>query len=410
MVMASTYMLLTGTSSFEEAGQVCQARHLQRADYRKHIHNHDELRPLPTVYFLIASALVSWVSMVAWLFASPHKIGASSTARSLDRKLGSYTFARLLANMCQLVIECRRCTSSPLVLEVGSFLGITIFFGIGIIGSNLLLHRYLLEKACAVSASVFDPVVKAAAAAELRKLRGAFILEVRVLVLLPLGQVFFVLGVRSAFLWVAGIGVAVLMLTDASFSLKVTAVFLRPILRVMVEGGGDHDVRTSTNKRLALTKYQTLFGTSIAVSFLPSFRPSFLPAMPSFLPPFFPFFFPSSLPLNTFLQIPSVKFLPSNTFRQVPSFKYLPSMPSFLPSPFLPSSFLPSILSKQYLPSHISSFKYLPSFLPSFVFLPSSILPCNPPFLLFLPPFFLPCSPSSFLPSFLPSFLTNPSL
>ena len=76
----------------------------------------------------------------------------------------------------------------------------------------------------AVAASVFDPQIKTKAESELTKLREAYALEVRLLVLLPLDQIFYILGMRQVFLWIAGFGIGVMMLADASFSFKVTQV------------------------------------------------------------------------------------------------------------------------------------------------------------------------------------------
>jgi hypothetical protein len=111
------------------------------------------------------SMVFSLFGFCSWLFCSPHMshsagssitgpaprpAGRSDTAdedSDLDRKLGSYYFLQLVANIIVASSGMFNCQSDDLVAKFCLGVNLLVWAMFSIIGTNLLSHRYLFEKA-----------------------------------------------------------------------------------------------------------------------------------------------------------------------------------------------------------------------------------------------------------------------
>jgi hypothetical protein len=92
---------------------------------------------------------------MVWLFCSPHhtrdndggnKESASAAARAvLDRQLGTYFCLRMAGNVCITAGAFVNCTSWGLAAYVLAGVNLFSFFGVSLVGTNLLAHRYLVS-------------------------------------------------------------------------------------------------------------------------------------------------------------------------------------------------------------------------------------------------------------------------
>ncbi len=101
------------------------------------------------------------------------------------------------------------------------------FYGVKIIGTNLLCHRYLLERAKIVNIRGNDNV-KHAFAKKLRNLETLFKWEIRLLAFPILGAVIGTFHSKLGFLCGA-MGTLLVFVCDTLFSVTVTYVFQEPI-------------------------------------------------------------------------------------------------------------------------------------------------------------------------------------
>ena len=96
------------------------------------------------------------------------------------------------------------------------------------------------------------------------KLNTSFKWELRTLWLGPLWVILYTVSRQAAV--VHGVLIAVYMIaTDGAFSIVVTMIFLRPISRVLREGGSNVARHSQGYRELQKTMYMTLFGSSLAV-------------------------------------------------------------------------------------------------------------------------------------------------
>jgi len=132
---------------------------------------------------------------------------------------------------------------------------------LSLFGSNVLCHRYLLEKARTVIDLVYDE--DADPADLLDCLEKSLKWEARSLWLVAVGIPLHYIYRRAA-LAVLFSGVAVAILMDIVFSVSVTMAFLRPIFRVF-QLSPNMSTQSRSYKSMMMTKWMTLVGSSIAV-------------------------------------------------------------------------------------------------------------------------------------------------
>ena len=98
----------------------------------------------------------------------------------------------------------------------------------------------------------------------LAKLEASFKWELRTLWFGPLFVIVFFFSRQVGFIILALMMVA-LIATDGAFSIVVTMIFIRPISRVLREGGRNVARHSKGRRGLQKTMYMTLFGSSLAV-------------------------------------------------------------------------------------------------------------------------------------------------
>ena len=88
--------------------------------------------------------------------------------------LGSFSFVQLLGNVFTTILAMHNCTASPSTRQLLWTGNLLMLFGISILGSNLLCHRYIAEKARVVTKhmSAFDTSGKSEQ--QLRRIDAAF--------------------------------------------------------------------------------------------------------------------------------------------------------------------------------------------------------------------------------------------
>jgi hypothetical protein len=163
-------LILTGAASFGAAREECYAKTVVRlkgnfldVDSPRYDSNWTEednfddaadRRLFPIHRFNSISTVMSLFGFGVWLFCSPHN---SDVAKDLDRTLGSYFALQWLANLLVLASSlANTCTSSTSAGTIGLLVNLFVSFSLSIIGTNLLCHRYLYEKA-RVMTKLYDP-------------------------------------------------------------------------------------------------------------------------------------------------------------------------------------------------------------------------------------------------------------
>jgi hypothetical protein len=147
-------LFATGGASFDVAREECYARTVVRflggssqydPDYEEDKFDDDATRHLfPMHLFNSVSTGVSLFGLCVWLFFSPH---TSPVEQDLDRTLGSYFALQWLANLLVTASALSMsCTISPAIYTIGKLINL-FATGLSVIGTNLLCHRYLFEKA-----------------------------------------------------------------------------------------------------------------------------------------------------------------------------------------------------------------------------------------------------------------------
>jgi hypothetical protein len=154
-------LFVTGTASFGAAGEECYAKTVVRLNakywdvdslqYDPDWNEEDNFEDsadrhlFPTHHFNSISTVVSLFGLGVWLFFGPHK---SDIAQDLDRTLGSYFALQWLANLLILAASLGiNCNASGTADAIAKFVNILVSLGLSLIGTNLLCHRYLCEKA-----------------------------------------------------------------------------------------------------------------------------------------------------------------------------------------------------------------------------------------------------------------------
>lgn len=215
---------------------------------------------LPSHYFSTFSTFVSLASFLIWLFYSPYI--ALVDAEGLDRKLGCYYAVNLVGNALMLGLYSFGCTSNQEQADIMFLIASALTFGVSIIGTNILSHRYMLEKANIMVKLINedeDPSIQ-----WLAKLESSLVWEIRSLGMVVLGCVALPFSNAAAEV-ITGLASIVVVLMDSAFSAMITAVFLRPVMRVLSDGG--RSMRKAEGyKKLQQTKRMTLAGTVLTVA------------------------------------------------------------------------------------------------------------------------------------------------
>jgi hypothetical protein len=224
-------LIMTQTSTFEEADELC----LQRFDVviaklgTDSVLSRDywENSSAGAVnYAHIASVFISLAGLLLWLFCSPHQ--ESLDAAPLDRKLGSFFGFLYLGSVFAIVFGVLSvCTSSKAVHLATIFLFTVSTLGISLLATNLLCHRYLLERASIINAINTTDDGANVGWFSLKNLNAAFIWEVRTLYIAGVCMFFFVFGELNLSLLGGAMTTMFVLVMDSIFSIIVTYIFLK---------------------------------------------------------------------------------------------------------------------------------------------------------------------------------------
>jgi hypothetical protein len=130
--------------------------------------------------------------------------------------------------------------------------------GISVIFTNLLSHRYMLERA-EIIAEITD---MEAEEHNLERLNRILVWEIRAMLLSLLCPLAFFFGQRGVFI-ALGLFFAATLMADGAFSIAMTKVFLLPVTRVLKMSQGQVD--TAASRRLKKTKWFNFVGVGIVV-------------------------------------------------------------------------------------------------------------------------------------------------
>ena len=152
------------------------------------------------------------------------------------------------------------CTTSPILGNLLWMAHLLNMAGVSAVATNLLGHRYLLEKADTVTERLLTASNVDRYLVSVKHLKMGFKWEVRALVFVLVVIQFVLL---TPVWWIgAGVGTATLLIMDTIFSIIATIVFLRPITNVVNPQRGRP--RCEAQKQLLKTKYMTITGSSLA--------------------------------------------------------------------------------------------------------------------------------------------------
>lgn len=147
------------------------------------------------------------------------------------------------------------------------------YLGASVIGTNILCHRYLLEKAKIMTKIINEP--HDPSAEHLDTLQRYFSLEVRAFYPVVLGIVFHFVGglandgtgevLQDSGYLILEYTILYIMANDLFFSVVITFLFLRPITQILHEGEGEVASQSKGYRHLRDTHRMTLLGSSLAV-------------------------------------------------------------------------------------------------------------------------------------------------
>jgi hypothetical protein len=164
-------VFVTGAASFGAAHEECYAKTVVRlkvkfldvdsSEYDPTWTEEDNFDDMATSHmfpvhsFNSISTVVSLFGFGMWLFFSPHN---SEVEKDLDRTLGSYFALQWLANLLVLASSLTgNCSDGSGSADVvGLLVYLLASFGLSTIGTNLLCHRHLCEKA-RIMIKMYDP-------------------------------------------------------------------------------------------------------------------------------------------------------------------------------------------------------------------------------------------------------------
>jgi len=257
-------MFITQTWTFKEAEAICMqwtVEKLQTMDIGI-IEDNANRHLFPAHPNNVTALFISVICFLVWYFLSPHNVKHNSAvAENLDRTFGSFFAVEVVANLIVSATSLgENCNSSPTIHQISVAVGILTLFGLSILGTNILCHRYLLAKARVMVNLLNDD--NDSAEAWLEWLEYSFKWEIRSLLFVVLGAPLqFIYPPAAKFVVLGGAFCVIFM--DTTFSAIVTALYLRPIFKVL------HGPGTSGNiagyRSMMKTKWMTLIGSTFAV-------------------------------------------------------------------------------------------------------------------------------------------------
>jgi len=249
---------------YDEWAQIdwCNEKQSQ-SSFDKYLHVNAERDLDPTHRWNLASASVSLLCFVVWLTVSPHD---NPNAEGLDLTLGSFYMMQYASNLLVAVVNVLYSCEHEDYLS----LLLLVYLGLSVIGTNILCHRYLAEKANIITKIIDEP--NDSTAEQLETLRRYLALEVRAMYPVLLGIILHLAGTLSDDVTSKDAGFLVLeytilyiMANDLFFSVVITFLFLRPISQILDEGGSGMASQSKGYKHLRDTRRMTLLGSSMAV-------------------------------------------------------------------------------------------------------------------------------------------------
>lgn len=172
--------------------------------------------------------------------------------------MGSYFGVQLLLSVAVHLTNVRGCFAADALVKGLFFFNIVMFIGGLMVTTNVLSHRYLLERAKIITEI-------GGRGQHDRSLSTDFLKwEFRALFCTGLGAaLFFVEGQERNSQILGIIGTAPAAVLDFWFTIKVSAVFLAPLLATIRQSKGA--VRSARMKKLNRTKWRTYVGVTVVV-------------------------------------------------------------------------------------------------------------------------------------------------
>jgi hypothetical protein len=265
-------MLYTGTDSFQEASDACKSRTVARmlADKRYDtVFDQDSAeaefdsvatRALFPMHSLnLMSCVVALSCVVIWLELNPHQ---DAQAAALDTKLGSFFMVQLIAQILSALLGLRGCIVDQSTYEIVRNAYYLVLYGVSIIATNILCHRYLDEKAKTMARIMGADPDEGESWLSPQVLAVAYKWEVRTLWLAPIGVVAYTVY-RPAGALIASVSAVGILSLDSVITVITTVIFLRPVLFALAHVSDDRR-HTTGFKSMQQTKFMTLVGSSVA--------------------------------------------------------------------------------------------------------------------------------------------------
>jgi hypothetical protein len=268
-------LLETRTASFGIAWGICSDRHKNVADEHAGAQNspdgdkiwrnthytyNSEFTFLARNHWLSAAVLLVSLSVhLWWLFGSPHRLATAPEARHLDRKLGSFFGVQLLADFVIATIgPLSYCSGSVPVYRIFNVLGMTMKAMVSMQATNLLSHRYLIERAQIMTTAIAEGG-QDEGWLSLKNLDAAIIWEVRIMVSAGICAMSYFFDERLAS-GLAAVVTVPLVCADLIFSVVITYKFLEPLLSTLKV---TKNIDSVARQRLQRTKRLNVMGVAV---------------------------------------------------------------------------------------------------------------------------------------------------
>jgi hypothetical protein len=176
--------------------------------------------------------------------------------------LGSFFAVQFVGNAAMTMLSFANCTDNVIMYKIILVPYGFFFYVVKIIVTNLLCHRYLLERAKIVNIRGNDDV-KYDFAKKLRNLETLFKWEIRLLPLQIFGAVIGPFHSDLGFLFGA-VGTLLVFVCDTLFSVTATYVFQQPLLQILAIARQRRQTSV-VYQRLQKVASHAFVGTSVAV-------------------------------------------------------------------------------------------------------------------------------------------------
>jgi hypothetical protein len=219
---------------------------------------------LPSYYINAASLLTCFICKMVYVFFSPHRKCSSAYVTALDRKLGSFFFLSFAGSLLVAATQTFTvCAVHSTNYDIGHALMLMTSVGFCVQGTNLLCHRYLLQRAVIMMDEIFKETNPSGGCClSVQSLQTSFIWELRLIVLAGSTIVVYFINERVSFI-MGAITTFFIMLADTVFSVVVTSMFIKPLQKVLKLTEGNIDA--SRSKGLQRTKWLNLLGVVVSV-------------------------------------------------------------------------------------------------------------------------------------------------